>query len=356
MRRGTLGRIAALGSMMSAACGPEAPPPPADAEPRTADEVVIEERWISPADTAWDIDTPALWTDGGQGRVLATAKATHDLKVYDSATGALLGALGGPGGDLGRFQRPNAVLVEGDLAFVVERDNRRIQVLRMPSGESAGAFGADVLHRPYGAVLQGSLPELTVWVTDDYEVADPAAPDYTRRLHRFRVRLGPDGRPRVLAHDAFGAADGPGRLTVVESIGLDPEAGRVLVADESRRHYLVYDTLGAHVAGRALAEGRVAGDPEGLALVPCAGGGGYWIVTDQQDRMSYFRLFDRETFSYVGTFRGRRTANTDGVTFARGRVPGFDGPVFFAVHDDQAVSAFAWDDVRTAFAIPETCG
>ena len=325
------------------------------ARPAAPPEVVVRERWVSPTDTAWDIDTPALWVGSGEGRVLATAKATHDLKVFDAATGALLPAIGGEGSALGSFLRPNAVLVVGDLAFTVERDNHRVQVTRMPEGTPIGVFGEDLLVKPYGAVIHGALPTLTFWITDDYDVPADGSGDLTRRIHRFDVGFDGDGAPTVLAHATHGEAEGPGALAVVETIGLDAAANRLMVADEERKAYLVYDTLGGFT-GTMLAQGLVTGDPEGMALVTCADGGGYWIVTDQQPTVSWFRLFRRGDLGYVGAFRGEVTANTDGVSFASGSVPGFDGPVFFAVHDDQGVSAFAWSDVAEALRLEGGCG
>jgi 3-phytase len=51
---------------------------------------------------------------------------------------------------------------------------------------------------------------------------------------------------------------------------------------------------------------------------------------------------------------GRTTANTDGVWLAREGVPGFDMGAFFAVHDDQAVSAFDWQEIVAALDL-EVC-
>lgn len=318
-------------------------------------EVTLAERWVSPTDTLWNIDTPALWMGAGEARVLATGKDSHDLKVFDAATGAALPAIGRMGAALGEFQRPNAVLVVGDLAFTVERDNRRVQVTRMPGGEPAGAFGGDVLVKPYGAVISGALPDLTFWVTDDYEVPPDGTGDLTRRIHRFRVAFDAAGAPTVREHAAFGEASGPGALQVVETIGLDEAHNRLLVADEARRAHLIYDTTGVFTGG-AMGEGLIAGDPEGVALVRCADATGYWIATDQQPDVSWFRIFRRDDLAYLGAFRGQVTTNTDGVTFAHGVVPGFDGPAFFAVHDDQGVTAFAWDEVAQALGLTQGCG
>lgn len=304
----------------------------------------------------WDVDTPALWTDEARGLVLVTAKGTHELKVFDGADGALIGSWGSEGTGPGEYQRPNGVLVVEDFALVVERDNRRIQVLHMPEGTSLGSFGEDVLEYPYGLAARGSAAELELWVTDDYEYQEDVVPDdLTRRVHRFTVTLRRDGPPEVLDHSTFGAPDGDGALRVVESIQIDPEHGVLFVADESRRAYLRYGVEGSY-QGERLGAGLIEGDPEGIVLVRCSDEGGYWIVTDQQDDVSFFRVFGRTDLAYVGTFRGEITTNTDGTTFAHGPVPGFPEGVMYAIHDDQALAAFDWGEIARALGLSAGCG
>lgn len=328
--------------------------PAAAATPAAGDVRVVAERWVSEADTLWDLDTPALWTDGREGRVLVTGKGSHDLRVFDAATGGTLTPIGHPGAELGAFQRPNAVVVVGDHALVVERDNARVQVLSLPEGTPTGTFGEGQLRYPYGVAWSGKPDDLTLWITDDYEVAGEAAPDLSGRVHRFHLRLDAAGRPEVLDHRAIGQSEGEGALEVVETIGVDPAAGLLFIADEARKRYLRFDTAGVFL-GDALAAGWVEGDPEGVALVACGGGGGYWIATDQRPDVSLFHVFRRADLGRVGTFRGEITTNTDGVTFASVPVPGLGGPAFFAVHDDQAVAAFAWSDIAAALDLPGGC-
>ena len=193
-------------------------------------------------------------------------------------------------------------------------------------------------------------------MTDDYEYEEDVLPDdLTHRLHRFSLVLHKNRAPEVVAHEAFGEASGAGSLRVVESIQTDPGSDRLFVADESRKSYLEYDRAGSYL-GRRLAEGFIDGDPEGIVLVQCSEGGGYWVVTDQQDHVSLFRVFDRESLEFEGTFRGAVTANTDGATFEHGPVPGFPHGVLYAVHDDQALSAIDWRDVSTAMGLRSGCG
>jgi 3-phytase len=317
--------------------------------------VTVAERWLSPLDSTWEVDSPALWVRDGRGRVVVTGRASSDLELFDAATGAWVGAFGGEGAAPGRFAHPNGVAVVGDLALVVDRDNRRVQVLHLPGGEPAGAFGQDVLERPYGIAVVGALPELTVWISDDYLFKGDGSNDLDRRLHRFRLRVAPDGTPTVTAHHAFGDPEGfPGALWVVESVAVDPAHDRVLAVEDRRRRVLVYDTAGAY-AGVRVGEGVLAGDPEGIARVPCAGAPGYWIVADVGEGPTVFRLFRLDDLGYVGAFRGRATRSTDGVVFAPAPVPGFDGAAFFATHADGGVSAFAWEDVVEALELDPRC-
>ncbi len=316
---------------------------------------VIDERWVTVADTLWDVDTPALWTDGAQSVVLVTAKGTHDLQLFDGASGERVGSFGTQGAAPGDFDRPNGVLVVGDFALVVERDNHRVQVLEMPEGTPLGSFGADELRYPYGLATSGSAEDLTLWVTDDYEDVEDVVPDdLTNRLHRFHVTLRSGAAPEVRAHATFGEPDGEGALRVVESIQVDPDMGRVLVADESRRSYLEYDFDGAY-RGRQLGAPVIEGDPEGIVLVRCGTDAGYWVLTDQQPDVTLFRVYDRASYEPLGVFRGAVTTNTDGATFELGPVPGFPAGVLYAIHDDQALSAFDWADVTTALGLRADC-
>lgn len=331
-------------------------PGPTAGSPAAAGEaVVVSEAWVSAGDTLWDVDTPALWSHGARSILVTTAKATHDLKLFDGRDGSSLGSLGSEGDGLGEFRRPNGVIVVGSYALVVERDNRRVQVLLMPDGTPLGTFGANVLEYPYGLAAAGDPTSLTVWVTDDYEYEEDVVPwDLTRRVHRFEVKLVADGPPQVVGHESFGAPHGEGSLRVVESIQVDPDHDLLYIADESRRSYLEYDGAGRY-RERALGQGFIEGDPEGIMLVRCGPRDGYWIVTDQQEDVSLFRVFERRSLDYRGTFRGRVTANTDGATFEPGPVPGFPRGVVYTVHDDRATSAFDWGVVSEALELEPEC-
>ncbi|MCW5568962.1 MAG: phytase, partial [Dokdonella sp.] len=95
--------------------------------------VVVAEAFVSAASPGHDVDSPAAWrTDDGRVLLIATAKKSDTLKVYDGDSGTTLAEHGGPGLDTGRYARPNGIFTIADVVFVVERDNRRVRVLRLP--------------------------------------------------------------------------------------------------------------------------------------------------------------------------------------------------------------------------------
>ena len=94
-------------------------------------------------DDSWTAPDGSVW-------LIATAKATDKLAVYDGDTGLTRMATGGSGAKPGEFRRPNGIFVADDLVFVVERDNRRVQVLALPSLQPLGHFGEAQLQAPYG--------------------------------------------------------------------------------------------------------------------------------------------------------------------------------------------------------------
>ncbi len=335
---------------------------------------VVAERWVSAPKPADNTDSPAAWVaPDGALWVIATTKDTGQLVVYDGATGRELRRVGGPGGGAGQFRRPNGIAVLGDLVFVVERDNRRVQVLRLPAFEPLGSFGEQDLVSPYGLWVRrlasgtpGEAERIEVIVSDSYMDRDPKDPGefvppplerLGQRFARFLLQPGAAslGARRVAAFGDTGAA---GAVRIPESLWGDPYHDRLLVAEEDTatgtrlRDYL----LGAgRYAGRDVGAAQFKAQAEGIALWSCADGTGYWIGTDQFKDRSLFHVFDRISLAHLGAFAGRVTANTDGVWLQQAGAAAFPDGVFLAVHDDQAVAAFDWRDIARALGLRERC-
>lgn len=326
-------------------------------------QATVAERWIVDGHEAGELDSLATWlTPEGELWVLATAKRSHQVQVHAGDDGALLARIGGPGEAPGLFNRPNGIAVHGDLVFVVERDNHRVQVLALPGFDPLGSFGEEQLEAPYGIWVHETAPgELEVIVTDSFMLGErfdvvPPLETLHRRLQRFRV-VADD--PAVAAEHAgsFGETTDEGAIRTTESVWGDPLHGRLLVSDENVQEGVrvrVYNLDGGY-SGIDLGVGTYLGDPEGIALWACPDGSGYWISTDQDIDLSRFLVYDRESLALLSAFSGHTTANTDGIALHAAGAPGFPDGVLFAVHDDRGIAAFDWADVAASLDLPRQC-
>lgn len=314
---------------------------------------IVPEAWHSdpvPAEPGLehDIDSLAVWGNApGEALLLVTAKQGDQIWVLDAGTGEHVRRVGGPGTDPGRFERPNGIAVVNDLAIIVERDNARLQVLRLPDFEHLGFAGGAELTRPYGIAAFAGDEGIEVYITDNYETPDeqiPPGAELGRRVRHFRLRDRGDSIDAELVN-TFGDTTGEGILHKVETIAADPDNDRLLIVDELETELAVriYDLSGAYV--ESMGSGIFEHEPEGIALYENADGAGYWLATDQQETLSLFLLFDRNSLQYVGGFTGEITANTDGVTLTQLSLNAFPEGSFYAVNDDATVTAFDWADI-----------
>lgn len=317
--------------------------------PTFAGQVTLKERYLTARDPADNVDSPALWhAPNGQHWLIATAKTTDRVLIYDATTGAPIKKFGVAGKALGQFERPNGVFVIDDLALIVERDNRRVQVFQLPDFKPLHAFGdtgAESLKKPYGLWVQKlSLDNYRVFVTDNYEKPDESRPpdaELGARVHQYALRKTAEGWRSSLER-RFGATSGKGVLHIVESVWGDPVHGRLLLADEEEfqfRDVKVYGFDGQFQNVR-MGGGVFRAQPEGIALYSCADGSGLWFLTDQSRGENFFHIFDRKTLEYQASFSGEVTRNTDGIWLSQKPMPGFAHGSFMAVHDDGNVAAF----------------
>ena len=292
--------VALLAACSTAPLHTSTPPAPA---PKTAADAILQEAWVSEPVPGDELDSLVAWpTEDGRVWLIATAKATHHLALYDADTGQRLRTVGGPGTAVGQFNRPNGIAVFGDLLFVAERDNHRVQAFRLPEFAPLGAFGADVLRSPYGLWVHEPAPGvLELFVTDSF-MADfrtmtlPPMAELAGRVKRFQVRIEDGGKLETRLLGQFGDTGAAGALRMVESIAGDPAHGRLLIAEEDRRvgSTLRDYTLAGHYNGRSLA--TFDADAEGIALWACSAEDGYWVAVDQLTP-TRFRVFDRATLA-----------------------------------------------------------
>ncbi|MBP6797520.1 MAG: phytase [Luteimonas sp.] len=324
--------------------------------------VVVAEAFLTAATPEDNIDSPASWMQDGRRMLVATAKATDFLVVYDGDTGERLRTVGGPGAGSGQLRRPNGVATIDDrYLFVVERDNRRVQMFALPDFTPLLAFGQEALQQPYGLWVRRVDAGYEVLVSDAYmagEDADgddivPPLEELGRRFRRYAIAEAAGGWTATDA-GAFGDTGAAGAIRVPESLFGDVDHDRLLVAEEdvpTGTRLREYDLQGRY-KGRDVGADRYAAQAEGIALMRCADGGGWWVASDQFADRTLFHLFDRTSLAHAGSFAGERTGLTDGVWLDERGDARFPQGVFYASHLDQAVAAFDWRDIAAALKLP----
>ncbi len=322
---------------------------------------VVAEAFVTASTPQDNLDSPASWvTPQGQRWVITTAKKSGELVVFDGDTGQRLRTVGGKGSAPGQLDRPNGIAVVGDLVLVVERDNHRVQAFSLPAFKSVAVFGADDLKKPYGLWAHEKDGGIEVIVSDNYmlgadEKAVPALADLGQRFRRYQ--LSRDGAAwKAALTQTFGDTTEAGAIRIAESVYGDADNDRLLLAEEdvaTGTRLREYGLADGKYRGRDLGADLYKAQAEGIALLTCADGGGYWIGTDQFKDRSVFQVFDRKSLQPLGAFAGKVTANTDGVWMDAHGDARFPQGVFYALHDDQAVAAFDWRDIAKALKLPK---
>jgi 3-phytase len=344
--------------LLLAGCGGQKQGDGADAE-AVSGIPVFAEAYLTDRNEADNVDSPAIWHGpNGEHWIIATCKATDRLLVHDAATGRLVRHVGVSGSGPGQFSRPNGIAVVDDLAIIVERDNHRLQVFRLPSWTVLGSFGGNDLIKPYGIALRRDSSAYVLYVTDNYETADENIPpdaELGRRVKMFRMTVGEKSVTGELM-GAFGATEGDGVLRVVESICVDTVHNRLLVADEdnSARDIKIYDLAGTFT-GTVIGGGIFLYEPEGIVLYECPDGEGYYLCTDQDMADNTFHVFDRKSLKHVGSFKGAITANTDGIALTQRGVGDFLEGIFVAVHNDGNLGTFDWRPIAERLELRHRC-
>lgn len=362
----TLRSLIAAGLLLCAtgfaAAGPATAPRTATA-PHSA-PIVVTEAYVSAESPGDELDSLATWRHpDGRTWLIATAKSSHQLVLFDADTGERLRAIGNKGSLPGQFKRPNGIAILGDRLFVVERDNRRVQVLSLPDFAPITSFGSDELRAPYGLWLNpdadGSGADL--YVTDSFMYGDrfdqlPPSAELDQRVRRYRLTFDANGSVRAEARGHFGDTGERDALRIVESIAGDPAHDRLLIADEYHPKSTLREyTLAGKATGRQLPEDTFSFEAEGVALWSCRHGKGYWVSVDQLAPLTVFHVFDRKTLRRVGSITGRTVATTDGIALRSEGNARFPSGALYAVHADKSVAAFDLRDVIAALKLDRNC-
>jgi 3-phytase len=258
------------------------------------------------------------------------------------------------------------------LLVVVERDGHKAQIVTLPDFKSILTFGTEELKRPYGAAIQKvAHAKYEIFITDNYMDLEfspkhntmkykkvPEDSKLGKRVHSYAVHINNAnhviGKAEIVAK--FGATSGPGVLHIVESIMIDEPHNRLLIADEYFKDFniKIYNLDTKQFSGQLIGHDfKFENDPEGFVLYQCPNDPkqGFYIFTDQLSDLTKFHIVKRSNLEYIGTFTGKETKKTDGVTLTQKQIGKYNQGIFLAVHDDSKVSAFSVSDIMKTFQL-----
>ncbi len=372
MRTHSLRRVGAASSVVFLLIYAASALPYAAAKPPRPSSTVVAEAFVSAeSPTRDELDSLATWRHpDGTVWLIATAKSSHRLVVFDADTGARLREFGEKGSEPGQFMRPNGIAVHGDRLFVVERDNRRVQVLSLPDFRPLGSFGEAQMRAPYGLWLNpmqagGSTDAVAdtveIYVTDSFMLGErfdviPPLKQLDQRVRRYRLRFDAEGGFAAESQGHFGDTGEADALRIVESIAGDAAHNRLLIADEYRPQSTLREyTLAGRATGRQVPDDTFAFEAEGVSLWTCKRDKGYWVSVDQLSPLTVFHVFDRKTLTRIGSITGKTVAATDGITLRTAASKQFPKGALFAVHQDKSVAAFDLRDIVKALKLDRGC-
>lgn len=312
---------------------------------------IIPETFLTKANPKNNIDSVAIWHgSNNQNWLLATAKSTNKIIVYDAQTGEKVKSIGTFGNDKMQFARPNSVAVINDFAFIVERDNHRLQVFSLPEFNFLGFIGENKLKLPYGLTLYKKEKNTYIlYVTDNYDAQDETKTN--GRVHHYEIKIKNNKLSSKLLN-TFGYEE-KSFLRKVETIVADKKNNRLFIADESPEECCVkIYTLDGKFTGKYLGKGLFKSEPEGIAIYKVGKNNGYIIATNQDYQKNTFFVFDRKSLQHLGTFNGKNVSNTDGIAVTSKSFGPFKNGAFYAVNNDKNVAAISWANIKKELKLP----
>lgn len=341
-----------------------ADPAPEDAaEPETLDFVEVAPLWETvprPEEGFAGLD---VWPGGGQRPwLVVAAAASHRLVIFDAGSGELLRELGALGERPGSFRDPVDVAVAGDLAFVVERGNARVQVVRLPGLATAGFLGEGELDRPAAVAVEPAAEGWTVWVAEEAVVVDASVvvdaavvsdaaalpapstdPGYTSppppaRAVLHRLDVGADGTLRGARRLDLDLGADPGR---VAGLAVAPAGGGLLLSVATASTHVSSGRLQSPAGERAI--DVVSGAVAGAESWPCGGGwivalpiGGLLALSPDRPQAGVSLALDEEALPVA-------------VAIARSPLSGLPAGTLYAVTTDSRLVAVGGAELAAAF-------
>lgn len=316
----------------------------------------IKSKFISKWDQENNIDSPAFWQNpNGKNQLIVTSQGLNCLVIYDAENGEEIRKIGSKGTGPLEFDKPRGISIWQDLLFVVEANNSRIQVLRLPDFEFVTFIGDEtIFERCVGLSILEKEDHLLIYTTDNYYSPFnqiPSLEELNKRVKVFEFSKYTDS-PSFKLVNIFGDTTLEGAILDAESIKVDPENEVVLIANEMKINadIKVYDLEGNYM-GISFGGGIIKHENEDIGIFDCGNGKGFIVVPDEDQYENAFHIFDRKTYKHLGSFITPDLYNTDAIEIYEGDIGTIRGGVLFALYDDGGLGAYSWQEIADSLSL-----
>ena len=265
----------------------------------------IDINWKTVCDEKLNLDSITSW----ENLILVSSKKNHSILCFDKENGMLLDTIGSKGFDHDKFNRPNGIKVINDYLFIVERDNKRCQIVDMKSKQGISYFGFKNLKKPYGIDGIFYNGQYIIFITDKKK----------QLVFKFNIILKDNEIKRISSEEFIKLSD-----SKLESILLDEESNRILIADENKKKVKIFTLAGILIDN---IENIFQGDPEGIIKTD-----NNYIFTDQIEDGTYFHVFNKSNLKYSHTLHNNLIKNSDGLHYSDNYL--------YTIHDDCSLVKF----------------
>ncbi len=259
-----------------------------------------------------DLDSIGVIKTKDGNKVLVTAKQSGVIYEFNYETGEQSGKINY------KFNRPNGIACWSNYVFVIDRDDHKMILYDYYNKTKILEWGENILKKPYGIAIGFVNNELNVFITDDGK---------DKIVYRVWISL-KNGSINSISNYVKMMEFGFG--SKLESIYLDENKKKLLIADEGKYLVYVYDfdtNRFINLFGYMVFNN----EPEGISKFK-----NYWICTNQSKTLNRFIFINDETFNEEFEIKDNiNTTNTDGICVFENKL--------FAINNDCQVVCYEID-------------
>lgn len=233
----------------------------------------------------------------GQNVVLVTAKASGVIYEFDLSNGKKIGKWSCINScePINKWSRPNGIANWENIVGIVERDGKKLKMYDYTNKKLLLDWGDNILQKPYGLAIGLIDGIINVIITDD-------GPN--KSVYKLRLKYNEKKTLELIDWNLIIKFD---FRTKLESVYLDTEKRKILIADENKYLIYIYD-FDSNQFIDLIGEKYFNNETEGISKYK-----DFYVCTLQSKTDNRFYFFD-ENFDLVHEIKDNTNiSNTDGI-------------------------------------------